>query len=391
MDMNVYEEIKSIVHKNNNLAYIIGNGINSRYFSNNVPDWKSLLSDLWKEIYNEDIKVPEGITYTEFFDLIELKSLYSNITNVSATKEFAIKDLPKDLRERYKDLVVKTHNDRSLETIVNRFKKENDTFLDLSRKFCKSIREDADELSNIDVVNYIIGAISEGSKINIYKNELKKKVVEKYSYNEVSGQAEYVNIIDSIRNSNNPILTTNFDSLMSTSLDLKMYKMGEHFTDFYPWNVYFSDIELQNSNDGFAIWHINGLINYHRSIKLGLSDYMGCVERARKMLQGKDLIEYFNGKNQNNWAGYNTWLHIVFNRDLFIFGLALDENEVFLRWLLIQRAKYSRMYSKFLKGWYVDVNISPGKRLFLEKIGFNVIELKSFDEFNLLYNAIISK
>ena len=72
------------------------------------------------------------------------------------------------------------------------------------------------------------------------------------------------------------------------------------------------------------------------------------------------------------------------NKDLFIFGLALEENEVFLRWLLIQRAKYSQMYDKRLKGWYIDNNISPGKKFFLEQLGFEVIEIR---DFNNLYQC----
>ena len=157
-----------------------------------------------------------------------------------------------------------------------------------------------------------------------------------------------------------------------------------NFTDFYPWNVYYSCKDLENPLKGFSIWHINGMVEYSRSIKLGLSDYMGCVERARKMIQGKSAIELYDGKNKKYWAGYNTWLHIIFNKDLFIFGLALDENEVFLRWLLIQRAKYAEMYNQSLKGWYVNKNINQGKKFFLNQLGFEVIDINDYD---ILYKA----
>ena len=56
----------------------------------------------------------------------------------------------------------------------------------------------------------------------------------------------------------------------------------------------------------------------------------------------------------------------------------------FLRWLLIQRAKYSQMYDKRLKGWYIDNNISPSKKFFLEQLGFEVIEIR---DFNNLYQC----
>ena len=149
-------------------------------------------------------------------------------------------------------------------------------------------------------------------------------------------------------------------------------------------DVYYSDTQLEHPNSGFGIWHINGMIDYPRSIKLGISDYMGIVEKARKMLHSHDFNEFFNGKNKSVWAGYNTWLHIIFERNLFIFGLKLESDEVFLRWLLIQRAKYSQMFNLNLRGWFVDKEISEKNTYFLRKVGIEVIE----SEYEELYNAI---
>ena len=112
---------------------------------------------------------------------------------------------------------------------------------------------------------------------------------------------------------------------------------------------------------------------------------MGCVERARKMIQGNSLEEYFTGKNQSYWVGYNTWLHIIFNKSLFIFGLGLEENEVFLRWLFIQRTKYFKLYGKSYRGWYICNDIKEGKRFFLEHLGFKIINIS---DYNTLYQAI---
>lgn len=214
------------------------------------------------------------------------------------------------------------------------------------------------------------------------RNALKKDVISRLKNNLINDDLSY--FINKIKTREAPILTTNFDTLLSSSVGLEMKKMGKSFTDFYPWNVYFSDCSLESPTVGFGIWHINGLVNYHRSIKLSLSDYMGCVARTRKMLHLENMNDYFNGKRQNYWRGYNTWLHIMFNKDLFIFGLALEENEVFLRWLLIQRAKYSKMYNLNLKGWFVDKDINEGKKFFLQTLGFDVIELTNYDD---LYNS----
>lgn len=98
------------------------------------------------------------------------------------------------------------------------------------------------------------------------------------------------------------------------------------------------------------------MVGYRRSIRLSLSEYMGLSARVRSFLHKEESIDDFNFKNQNNWKGYNTWLHIIFNSSLCIFGLALDENETFLRWLLIERAKYFRRSQNAEKkgGMYVN-------------------------------------
>lgn len=199
-------------------------------------------------------------------------------------------------------------------------------------------------------------------------------------------------IIDRIREQDSPLLTTNFDDLIPKSAGLSFYKM-EHqgFTDFYPWSCYYGDSVLKDPLDGFGVWYPNGMVKYHRSIKLGLSQYMGNVERVRKMLHNKRESIYFDGENRNEWIGYLSWLHIVFNKSLIVVGLGLEENEVFFRWLLIERAKYFKMFpSRRKEGWYItvkndkDVNFL-GKQFFLESVGLKVLEVESYD---VLYNSI---
>jgi hypothetical protein len=91
----------------------------------------------------------------------------------------------------------------------------------------------------------------------------------------------------------------------------------------------------------------------------------------------------FEGKNEANWRGSSTWLHVIFNSPLLVFGLGLNSNEVFLRWILIERARYYRKYpDRTRAAWYVDVKgkISPGKHYFLEGVGFKIHEVSSYDE-----------
>lgn len=181
-----------------------------------------------------------------------------------------------------------------------------------------------------------------------------------------------------------PLLTTNFDMNLNEGLTLnKLESENLKFTDYYPWNVYFSRTELNSPTEGFGVWHINGMLKYKRSIRLGLSEYMSLSSRVRTFLHKEDGLDDFDLKNQNRWKGYPTWLHIIFNKSLCIFGLALDENETFLRWLLIERAKYFKRYpERKKKGWFVCKagECSEGKRLYLDYIGFELVQLDSYDD-----------
>ena len=94
-------------------------------------------------------------------------------------------------------------------------------------------------------------------------------------------------------------------------------------------------------------------------------------------------IESLAALNDNMWIGKQTWLDILFKKSLFIMGLGLNEDEVPLRWLLLQRERYNSMYNKGLKGWYVtckDDEVSSNKRMFLENVGFNIIQIDDYRE-----------
>jgi len=180
-----------------------------------------------------------------------------------------------------------------------------------------------------------------------------------------------------------PILTTNFDRVLSLAANARLFSLpGLRFTDYYPWNTYFGLEQLDRPTTGFGIWHVNGTINYRRSIRLGLTHYMGSVARARAWLHRRDASGLFRGRDANGWSGSSTWLHIIFNRPMLIFGLSLEENEVFLRWLLIERAKYFKKFPNLRQEcWYADVGkVSSGKSYFLESVGIRLLRVHSFDE-----------
>ncbi len=181
---------------------------------------------------------------------------------------------------------------------------------------------------------------------------------------------------------NNPILTTNFDTVLANAGNSELLhpkKKRFYFTDYYPWELYYGDGKIDRPDSGYGIWHINGMVRYPRSVKLGLTHYIASTERARGWIYNGDVRLLFSG----NIA--DTWLYTIFHKPLLIFGLALHENEVFFRWLLIERAKYFIEFpEKRQEAWYVYVESesekSEGKKLFLEAVGIIPVKVGNYDD-----------
>lgn len=182
-----------------------------------------------------------------------------------------------------------------------------------------------------------------------------------------------------------PVLTTNFESTLSKAARLKRsHFVGTKFTAFYPWSTYYGSKHPFDPLADFAIWHINGMQDYRQSIRLGLSHYMGSVERARNWIH-KSGNRLFGAADVKSWPGATTWLQVFMHKPLLFFGLGLGENEVFLRWLLIERARYfSKFPSRFKSGWYVYVegsnDFDAGKKLFLEGVGIEPVAVANHAE-----------
>jgi hypothetical protein len=182
-----------------------------------------------------------------------------------------------------------------------------------------------------------------------------------------------------------PVLTTNFDEVLSDAVGARLMRpRGKGFTSYYPWDSRFAARLHDNPCDGFGIWHINGLARYARSVRLGLTHYMGLAQRARPWLHhGENRL--FKSRDGLNWPGRRTWLHLIFNKPLLIFGLGLREDEVFLRWLLIERARYlSWVSDRHHDAWYVYLHdpkdpTEAGRIFFLERIGIRCIPAASYD------------
>lgn len=197
-------------------------------------------------------------------------------------------------------------------------------------------------------------------------------------------QDHHASIVSWAKKNGCPILTTNFENTLGRSGDCKLLSIStKGFTDYYPWSSFYGDEELSDPCAGFGIWHVNGMERYPRSVRLGLSHYMGSVQRARGWMHRGNERLFFSKSPDRPWLGVSTWLHIVFHKPLIIFGLALEENEVFLRWLLIERARYFMKFPmKKKEAWYLhaDRNSSAGKLFFLEGVGITPMQVDDYKE-----------
>ena len=225
------------------------------------------------------------------------------------------------------------------------------------------------------------------SKENIGKSTFKKEFIRKLDKWKCAKHHE--TIVKTIIKFNAPILTTNFDDLLAKAVGAKKFFTidirDKGFTYYYPWECYYAQTEVDDYLNSFAIWHINGTKDYRRSIRLGLSDYMGMVQRARSYTR-KGRKRLWQDPTGMDWKGKKTWLNIVFNKSLFVFGLELAEQEVFLRWLLIERKRYFLKFPEKRKpGWYVNIKDidrpNPGKKIFLEALGIRYLDFDKIEEF----------
>lgn len=180
-----------------------------------------------------------------------------------------------------------------------------------------------------------------------------------------------------------PVLTTNFEDSIGKSVNCKLQRVGRlKFTAFYPWDSCYCEDGTSDPCAGFAVWHINGMQRYRQSVRLGLTHYMGSVERARPWLH-KGSNRLFSGGPVDAWPGASTWLQILFHKPILIFGLTLGQNEVFLRWLLIERAKYFQAFpARRQAAWYVHPGIEEdlGKLMFLKAVGVSTLPVADYEE-----------
>ena len=212
---------------------------------------------------------------------------------------------------------------------------------------------------------------------------LKFKVANNFEQIKKSKSETHQNFINLVNSHDCPVLTTNFDLALKKYGNLNSFRTSKKgFTRYYPWDTYFGYRQHSSPIDGFGVWHIHGMLNYYDSIRLGLTEYMGSVEKARKLIHAGDG-RLFEGKDQHDWKGKSSWLHIWFNMPLIIVGFGLSSDEVFIRWLLIERKKYFQQFQERHKDTiFISTGGDERVKNFLNNLD---IEYRVVDDYNLLY------
>lgn len=238
----------------------------------------------------------------------------------------------------------------------------------------RPISFEIDGLSNTEVYDLVELHSENGHDV---KDRVKNKLELLPSYN-ISIHRRLMEFAES---KNSPVLTTNFDEAFENSINAELHHIdSKGFTRFYPWKTYYGREQLTLPTDGFGIWKIHGDVRYKDSIRLGLTDYMGSAERARKLIHNGD-DRLFKGKRQEYWQGHQTWLHIWFNLPIVIFGLGYGIDEVFLRWLLIERRRYLNIYHDPMEVYYVSKGTpAPATQNLMQNLGVTIKVVNDYSE-----------
>ena len=236
---------------------------------------------------------------------------------------------------------------------------------------------DVDGLSNTEIYD-LVELYSET------RHDVKERVIEQLKLLPTYNLDIHKRLMEFALSNKYPVLTTNFDEAFEYSIDAKLFHIdSKGFTRFYPWKTYYGHEQLNLPTEGFGIWKIHGDVRYGDSIRLGLTDYMGSAERARKLIHNGD-DRLFKGKRKNYWQGHQTWLHIWFNLPIVIFGLGYGIDEVFLRWLLIERRRYLNMHNDPMNVYFISKGEpAPATKNLMQNLG---VQISNIIDYSDVYN-----
>lgn len=224
---------------------------------------------------------------------------------------------------------------------------------------------------------------------------IRQSVAEAFSKDTQKNETAH-KFLDFLEAKNIPIITTNYDKNIVNELGLSQfdthYEHDELIEPRFRWGRYYAreEISIDNIRQKFAVWNAHGTIDDPRSICFSLYDYFECGEHACKVLENVYSLFYFPPTGRTPQYR-NTWLDMFFNKNLCIVGLSLDENEIFLRLLLLLRFKYMKNHlcnqNRFI-GWYIytkDSEMPDSKRFFLRSVNIRPIKVKCGKDYKAIY------
>lgn len=263
---------------------------------------------------------------------------------------------------------------------INQFKGSSySSWKDLLGKLAQNYQlslsqEEMDEMSNTEFFDILDLARPQKDR-----SSLQRKFCDLMNFWEPSDH--HATIVGWAKRHNTPIITVNFDENLSKSINAK-YFVGKGFTQWYPWSSYFASQQIADPRHSFAIWHAHGMMRYSQSIRLGLTHYMGAVQRARPWVYtGHKALRANGNPNDSEWTGRNTWLDILFFSPLMIFGFGFSKDETFLRWLFLERARLQKINPDLeADTWFIDTpkNGSLHRKPFFESLGIEYVTVSEF-------------
>ena len=224
---------------------------------------------------------------------------------------------------------------------INRYESENNSWEKILLDICKNHGKEFDSIPKMFPYTEIFDVII--SSENVKDDNLKKEFVKLLEKMEES--KTHKKIIEDCREKGSDILTSNFDSTLEKAHNYVPFsrdKLDKGFTQRYPWQRYYSKNAKNNNEKKYPkVWHIQGDAHYHQSLRLTVKDYTYSCNHFNK-------YDPFNKKTIYHKT--DTWVNAFFEKKLLIVGLALEEQEFFLRSLFYKKKKYIKDEKA---GWYI--------------------------------------
>lgn len=389
-----------IIQNRDSIAFLVGNGIhNYETYNKGIKGkvcWNELIDIIRKQLapHNTHGFIKKGDKLPKKFDAIVQENLRSKHTSTISDIKTKL-SAPIDYIDNLQTLRIsnldtylqpKSHADNfNISSISHLIDNEN---LQRAEKIVnhqieiiqKSIGIQGSSMS-LDMLEFAKHIALGGRLIDFAAKQIIKSLFENYTLQKWI--MPFLRVAEDFRI---PILTTNYDVSLSKLASLSpRITIGANVNvqKGFPFETYFAPFPINHPWDSFAIWHIHGLYNYVNSIRIGQIDYENLLREIQQRLNKTK-----NPSIDNCWDSNNSWLSIVFRKNLFIMGLGLETDEYVLWWLLKERAKYG------LKGWYMcrETEDMVGKKARnLRDVGFEIIKVDNIDLYENIWKNLLNK